>query len=106
MKFVTVREFRSNSAAVRKALEQEGHVVLTANGRPFAVLSAVNPDNLEEELLALRRARARAALDRIRSRAREDGRDRMSMAEVDEVVAEVRRSRRGRSRRGGSGRRR
>ena len=35
MKFVSIRELRSRMAAIRKDLEQEREIVLTANGRPF-----------------------------------------------------------------------
>ena len=69
--------------------------IVTANGRPFAVMTPVGPDTVEEEILAIRRARARAALSRIRAKARADGLDKMTMDEVDAVIAEVRRERRG-----------
>ena len=98
MKFVTVREFRALGAAVRKDLEREGYLVLTSNGRPFAVLSSVTPDSLEKELMALRRARAKAALDRIRADARKDGRDALSPADVNGIVAESRTGKRKRRR--------
>ena len=98
MQFVTIRDFRSNTAAIRKALERGRDIVLTANGRPFAILSAVNPDNVEEELLAIRRARARMALDHIRAKAKAEGVDGMSSAEIDGVVAKARSESRSRAR--------
>ena len=91
MKFVTVREFRSQTSEIRKELRREGDIVLTASGRPFAILSSVGPDNVEEQLLALRRARARIALDRIRAKAKTDGVDKMSPEDIAALVSEVRR---------------
>ncbi len=94
MKFVTIRELRSKTAALRKDLEQDREIVLTANGRPFALMTPVEPDTVEEELLAIRRARAQAALSRIRAQAKADGLDRMTMREIDALIARVRRERR------------
>jgi antitoxin (DNA-binding transcriptional repressor) of toxin-antitoxin stability system len=95
MKFVTIRELRSKTASVRKDLEQEREIVLTANGRPFAVLTRIEPDAVEEELQAMRRARAKVAVERIRSQAKARGLDRLSMDEIDAIIAEARRARRG-----------
>ena len=95
MKFITIRELRSNTAQLRKDLAAEREVVVTANGRPFAVMTRVEPDRVEEEILAIRRARARAALSRVRAKAKADGRDKMTMAQIDAIIAEVRRETRG-----------
>lgn len=95
MKFVTIRELRSKTATIRKELEQEQEIVLTANGRPFAVMTRVGPDSVEEELQAMRRARAQAAVKRIRTEAKARGLGRLTMDEIDALVAEARRARRG-----------
>ena len=94
MKFVTVREFRANTAAMRKELENEQQLVLTSNGRPFAMVAPVEPDTVMEESLAVTRARARLALDRAAMKARKDGRDAMTMDEIDAIIADVRKKRR------------
>ncbi len=94
MKFITIRDLRSNTAQLRRDLEAEREVVVTANGRPFAVMTHVEPDGVEEEIRAIRRARARAALSRIRAKARKDGLDRLTMDEIDAIIAEARRERR------------
>lgn len=94
MKFVTIRDFRNKTAAIRKDLSAEHEIVLTANGHPFAILAAVDEDSFEEKLAALRRARARALLDRVRARAKDKGVDKLTMREVNAVIAQVRRQRR------------
>ena len=48
MKFISVRDLRGKSAEVWKNLPTEREVVVTSNGRPIAILSAVNESNLEE----------------------------------------------------------
>lgn len=94
MKFVTIKELRSSTARLRRDLEAERELVVTVNGRPFAVMTRVEPDGVEEEILAIRRARARAALSRIRAKAKADGLDRLTMAEIDAIIAKARRERR------------
>ena len=89
MKFVTIRELRSKTATIRKDLDQEREIVLTANGRPFAVVTPVEPDSVEEELQAIRRARAKVAVERIRSQAKAKGLDRLTTDEIDAIVEEI-----------------
>ena len=93
MRFVTVREFRANTAAMRKELENEQQLVLTSNGRPFAMVTPVDADTVIEESMAVSRARARVALDRTAMKAHKDGRDAMTMGDIDKVIADVRRTR-------------
>jgi len=94
MKFITIRDLRSNTAQLRKDLETEREVVVTANGRPFAVMTGVKPDTVEEEIRAIRRARAQRALRRIGDKAKADGLDRLTMDEIDAIIAKARRERR------------
>ena len=95
MKFVTIRDLRSKTAAIRKDLEQEREIVLTANGRPFAVMTPVGSDTVEDEIRAIRRARAKAAVERIRAQAKARGLDELTVKEIDTLIAEARRARRG-----------
>lgn len=94
MKFVTIRDFRNKTAAIRKALSAEHEIILTANGRPIAVLADVDEDTFEEKLAALRRSRACAVLDRAHARARETGVNKLTMEEIDAEIAKARRERR------------
>jgi antitoxin (DNA-binding transcriptional repressor) of toxin-antitoxin stability system len=94
MKFVTIREFRNHTAAVRKELQTEREIILTANGRPFAMMTPVAPDTVEREVLALRRARARTLLDEIRAEARAAGMDKWTMEDMDAFIAKARAERR------------
>ena len=94
MKFITIRDLRSNTATLREDLQTDREVVVTANGRPFAVMTRDEPDRVEEEVVAIRRARAHGALSRIRAKAKADGLDRMTMDEIEAIVAKTRRERR------------
>jgi len=94
MRFVSVRDFRNGSAAIRRALKAEHEIVVTANGKPFAILAGVDEESFEGRLEALRRARFHGALDRMQATARARGVDGMTMEEIDAVIARVRRERR------------
>ena len=94
MKFVSVRDLRSQTAAVRKNLQTEQELVLTASGRPVAIMARVDEDNFEDRLKVLRRARAAELLGRIRCRARQRGADRLPMRQIDAIIAQSRRERR------------
>jgi antitoxin (DNA-binding transcriptional repressor) of toxin-antitoxin stability system len=94
MKFMTVRDLRSNTAAIRKNLAREREIVLTANGKPFAVMTPVDSDSVEEEIVAMRRVRAQAAISRIRAKARRDSLDGLTTAKIDALIAKARRERR------------
>ena len=90
MKFISVRDLRGKSAEVWKDLPAEQEVVVTNNGRPVAILSAVNESDLEESLFAIRRACAAGALMYLQRRSVERGTDSITMDEID---AEIRAAR-------------
>jgi prevent-host-death family protein len=62
MRFISVREFRGKSGDVWKELTEEQVLVITSNGKPIAIVSAVSEETLADSLRAIRRARAMAAL--------------------------------------------
>ena len=90
MKFISVRDLRGKSAEVWKDLPAEREVVVTSNGRPIAILSAVNESNLEESLSAIRQARAAEAVMSLQRRSVERGTDRITMKEIDAEIKAVR----------------
>jgi len=94
MRFVTVRELKARSASVWKELGESREIVVTSNGRPVAVLSAVDDETLEETLGAIRRARAVAAVDEMQRRSVKAGLDRLTDEEIEAEIAAVRAARR------------
>jgi len=93
MRFVTVRELRSQSAKVWRSLAEEGDLVITSNGKPVAILSAVSQQNVEESLDAFRRARAVAAVEAMQQRSVAAGTHRMTQEEIQAEIVAVRKSR-------------
>ena len=94
MKFISVRDLRGKSAEVWKSLPTEREIVVTSNGRPIAVLSAVNESNLEESLSAIRQARAAEAVMSLQRRSVKQGTDGITMEEIDREIRMVRGKRR------------
>lgn len=93
MRFVTVRELRSQSASVWRRLAEEPEIVITSNGRPVAILSAISPGGLEESLAALRRARSLYAVEAMQVQSVASGRHRMSQDALEAEIAAVRKDR-------------
>ncbi|MDO9122852.1 MAG: type II toxin-antitoxin system Phd/YefM family antitoxin [Deltaproteobacteria bacterium] len=93
MKFLTVRDLRGKSGQIWKELPKEREMVVTSNGRPIAILAAINDANLEESLSAFRQARAVDAVVSLQRRSIEQGTDRISMDEINAEIRAVRKKR-------------
>lgn len=93
MKLVTVRDLRGRSAEVWRMLARERELVVTSNGRPVAVLSSVTPDDLEESLAAIRRARAVQAVAKLQELSLSRFPSGLPGRTVDREIAAVRRKR-------------
>jgi len=94
MRFLSVRELRGNSARVWRELPEEREMVVTSNGRPVAVLTAVDEGSVEQSLVAWRRVRATQAIGDIQQESVRKGTDRLSMREINAEIREARRARR------------
>jgi prevent-host-death family protein len=90
MKFISIRDLRGKAAEVWKTLAGEGEMVITSNGRPIAILAAVDESNLEESLSAFRQARAVEAVANLQRRSVQQRTDRLSMDEINTEIKAVR----------------
>ncbi len=93
MRFVSVRELRNQSALVWKVLSEEKDLVITSNGKPIALLSAMVEEDLEESLGAVRRARAQAAATALQQASLKAGTDRLSQEDINAEINAARRER-------------
>lgn len=97
MDFATVRELRAESAKIWEKLEAGEDIVITRNGKPFALLVHTESSEVEEKLRALRGAKLRSALRQSRQFARQQELDRLSMGEIDAEITMARKERRAQS---------
>jgi prevent-host-death family protein len=93
MRYVSVRELRNRPGRLWSTISKDD-VVLTSNGKPVGVLVGVDETRLAETVEAIGRARAILAVSRLRKKAAETGRSRLSTEEIDREIREVRRRRR------------
>jgi antitoxin (DNA-binding transcriptional repressor) of toxin-antitoxin stability system len=93
MKFMSVRDLRSKSAQVWQDLPSEREFIITNNGRPIAILAAINESNLEESLTAFRQACAVEAVASLQRRSVEHGTNALTMDEIDAEIRTVRKDR-------------
>lgn len=87
MQFVPYRFLRNQAGKLRRRLSDEGELVITSSGEPFAIMIDVDEDSLEETLYLVSQIRARKAVSALRSEARERGLDQLSK---DDIEAEIR----------------
>jgi antitoxin (DNA-binding transcriptional repressor) of toxin-antitoxin stability system len=90
MKFLSVRDLKTKSAQVWKELPTQKEMVVTSNGRPIALLSSINENNLEQVLTAFRHARATNSVAVIQYESAQKGTDKISMDEIDAEIGAVR----------------
>lgn len=93
MRFVSVRDLRGKSAQVWAQLKDEKELVITSNGKPIAILSAVSPELLEKSLDAIRTARAMMAVELVQQQSVERGLDRLTLDEINAEIEAVRQNR-------------
>jgi antitoxin (DNA-binding transcriptional repressor) of toxin-antitoxin stability system len=90
MKFLSVRDLKTKSSQVWKELAGQKEMIVTNNGRPIALLSSINENNLEQVLNAFRHARATNAVASIQYESTQKGTDKISMDEIDAEIEAVR----------------
>jgi antitoxin (DNA-binding transcriptional repressor) of toxin-antitoxin stability system len=90
MKFLSVRDLKTKSSRVWKDLPDQKDMVITSNGRPIAILSSINENNLEQVLSAFRQARALEAVTSIQYESVRKGTDKITLEEINDEIKEVR----------------
>ena len=90
MKFLSVRDLKTKASEVWKDLPKQKEMIVASNGRPIALLSNSNENNLEEVLTAFRRARSTNALASIQYDSIQKGTDMISMDEINSEIGVIR----------------
>lgn len=91
MEIVPYRILRNEPRKLREKLEDQGELVITVDGKPFAVMIDLSDnDKLEDILILVTRLRAQMAARAIRSQAKRDGLDQLNDEQLDEIVQKAR----------------
>ena len=92
MDFISIREFRTQPGKIWEKLARDHQMVVTRNGKPFAILTETSPTDLETDLQNLRRARFGRALAGIRTEAQKKGLDKLSLDQINDIIRDARES--------------
>ncbi len=90
MDFVTTKELRAESGKVWAKLEAGEDIVIIRNGKPFALLTATQPNTVERDLRTWHQARMRRSLETMWKQAKETGLDKMTLEEINAEIAATR----------------
>jgi len=97
LSWLSTRELVGRPGAALKSLSTDGAALITANGKPRAILIPVNEVSFLEDITSLIGFLAAQGAQRARNKALADGRSEMSDADIDEVISKSRAARRSKS---------
>lgn len=92
MRFISVRELNTKPKEICGKIKDE-EVIVTSNGKPIALLSGVNEENLTKTLQAIRRSRTLIALEEIQKKSLESGLDKLTESDIEAEIRAVRKNR-------------
>ena len=88
MEFYSVDELRSNAESILEGLSKDNDVIIMNNGKPYAVMMGIPEGRFDETIRALRRVKALAAMERMRSQTPTE--DFMSDDEIEKAIGKAR----------------
>ena len=92
-KWLASREFSAHPGRALAAVSRSGRVLVTANGKPKAIMIPTSEDTYAQDMEMLDRVSLAQAVESIRSESVVNKTDEITMAEIDAEVAAVRKSR-------------
>jgi antitoxin (DNA-binding transcriptional repressor) of toxin-antitoxin stability system len=92
MRFISVRELNTKPKEIWGKIKDE-EVIVTSNGKPIALLSGVNEENLTKTLQAIRRSRTLIALEEMQKKSLESGLDKLTESDIEAEIRAVRKNR-------------
>lgn len=93
-KWLASREFSAHPGRALAAVSRAGRVLVTANGKPKAIMIPTSEETFARDLEMLDRVTLTQAVEAIRAESVINGTDNLTMEEIDAEVAAVRTTRR------------
>lgn len=87
MEFISIRDFRNATKNAWAALERDGKVVITNNGKPKAIMLGVDSRNFEDVLLSIKRIELAGVIEKLQQQSIEKGTADMSLDEINAEIA-------------------
>ncbi|MCL2207244.1 MAG: hypothetical protein FWB90_04005 [Fibromonadales bacterium] len=92
MQLLPVQEFYKSPRTAISSLSRKGKVVLTHRGKPSVFLIKTNSKNFERLCEQLQQMEALQAIDEMHEISEKNGNSKMSLKEINELIADVRKS--------------
>jgi prevent-host-death family protein len=92
-----MRELRSSTEKLDRALRDDGRVIITNNGKPAYVMLDVDEAGFENTIVNLDRMRMKIATEEMWAQAKAAGADKMTLEEIDQEIAASRAERKART---------
>jgi antitoxin (DNA-binding transcriptional repressor) of toxin-antitoxin stability system len=92
MKFTTVRDFRTSPKKIWDELGEMQEMVITNNGKPIALLTPLSGANFESTLKAVRQAKAKMSVDKMREISLGRKTDKLSGKDINKIITETRKN--------------
>jgi antitoxin (DNA-binding transcriptional repressor) of toxin-antitoxin stability system len=93
MKFLSLRELRTSTGKLPEILSDDGKIIVTNKGKPTALMIQISEETLEDTLALINQVKFARAVNNLRSEARQNGTDEITMEEIDAEIAASRKER-------------
>jgi len=90
MKMISIKDLRTSPASVWKKLSIEREMIITNNGKPFALLVPISDEMMEDTVSAIRRAKALNAMKKMQEISASLGHNKLSLDEINAAVKDAR----------------
>ena len=90
MRFMSAKDLGLSPENIWYSVIQKQDIIVTADGRPIAILTGVDENTFEQELYAIKRARALQALDMIHKESVQKGTYAINEKEIQAEIDSVR----------------
>lgn len=90
MMFITARELRNQMKSIWGKLKKQNELVITLNGHPIGLLTALDNQNFEETLEIWKQAKALQVLKKIHQKSLELNLQKTSLDEINTEIKRIR----------------
>lgn len=85
--FLSLRELRTSTSRINKMLSDDGKIIVTANGKPTALMIGLGESNLEETLALINQVKLARAIKNFRSNALQSGASELTLDDINAEIA-------------------